>query len=58
MLENTPDTLTKSIADLGKQSWEIDGTGTVTEQYHALHIKRSVEKFGCGEPFFFRFCSI
>ena len=42
-LEHDPDALAKAIFNLGKEGWEMVGTGTVTEHYHALYFKRPIE---------------
>jgi hypothetical protein len=42
-IDHNPDALAKIIAGLGKEGWEMVGTGVVTEHYHALYFKRPIE---------------
>ncbi len=42
-LEHDPNALGKAISGLGKEGWEMVGTGVVTEHYHAIYFKRQIE---------------
>jgi hypothetical protein len=43
-LEHDPNALAKAISGLGKEGWEMIGTGVVTEHYHAIYFKRPIEE--------------